>query len=322
MRQHVSHPTAVVGATVVAVLLLAGCGSAPDTSAKPSKSTSSPTPSSASAAADTSLGRGTWLLGLSSAGGADAEKATTTYVSFDPSTGVAHARKMPGVNTPSADPDDAPLLVSADRKWAIPDTSITRDEGRSGRLMLYSVTSGATKVIDMRARTGDSSITSLAWAFDPRAPETLRVVDSKNRVWLLAVGGKGASRAGALPRGPWVFADGFNHNTGQPYVESITSDQTRPAGNGVSDTSAVARNGGTVLASGSAVLAKLPQSPCRLGAAFTDGQGTSWTFCADGPAIKTYYLSKNGDHWTAYGKPSGHVAPIAAGFPLVLPPQR
>jgi hypothetical protein len=322
MRHHVTHPTAAVGATVVAALLLVGCGNAQDTSAKSPRSSSTPTPSSASAAADTSLGRGTWLLGLSSAGGADAEKATTTYISFDPSTGVAHARKMPGVNTPSADSDDAPLLVSADRKWAIPDTSITRGEGRSGKLTVYSVTSGGSKVIDMRTLTGDRSIISLAWAFDPRVPEALRVVDSKNRVWLLDVDGKSASRAGTLPRGPWVFADGFNHNTGQPYVESITSDATLPAGNGVADTTVVARNGGSVLASGSAVLAKLPRSPCRLGAAFTDSQGTSWTFCADSPAIKAFYLSKNGDHWTAYGKPSASVAPIAAGFPLVLPPQR
>jgi hypothetical protein len=322
MRQHVSHPTAVVGATVVAVMLLAGCGNADDTSAKPSKSSPTPTPSSASAAVDTSLGKGTWLLGLSSAGGADAEKATTTYLNYNPSTGVTHIRKMPGVNTPSADPDDAALLVSTDRKWAIPDTSITRDEGRSARLTVYSVTSGASKVIDMRDRTGDSSITPLAWAFDPSAPESLRVVDSRNRVWLLNLGGGGASRAGTLPRGPWVFADGFNHNTGQPYVESITSDVTKPAGNGVADKTAVARDGGTVLASGSAVLTKLPQSPCRLGAAFTDGQGTTWTFCADSPSIKTFYLSKNGQQWTAYGKPSGAVAPIAAGFPLVLPPQQ
>jgi hypothetical protein len=322
MRQHVSHPTAVVGATVVAALLLAGCGSAEDTTANPSKSSPTPTPSSASAVADTSLGKGTWLLGLSSAGGADAEKATTTYISYNPSTGVAHTRKMPGVNTPSADPDDAALLVSADRKWAIPDTSITRDEGASARLTVYSVTSGASKVIDMGDRTGDSSITPLAWAFDPSAPEALRVVDSRNRVWLLNVGGGHASRAGTLPRGPWVFADGFNHNTGKPYVESITSDVTKPAGNGVADKTAVARNGGAVLASGSAMLAKLPQSPCRLGAAFTDGSGTSWTFCADSPSIKTFYLSKNGQQWTAYGKPSGSVAPIAAGFPLVLPPQQ
>ena len=132
----------------------------------------------------------------------------------------------------------------------------------------------------------------------------------------------GATRAGTLPNGAWVFADGFNHNTGQPYVESITSDATLPAGNGVSDKTAVARDGGTVLASGSAVLTKLPKSPCRLGAAFTDTQGTTWTFCADSSSIKTYYLAKDGKQWKAYGKPSGAVAPIAAGFPLVLPPQR
>ena len=64
-----------------------------------------------------------------------------------------------------------------------------------------------------------------------------------------------------------MFTNGFNPNTGTPWVESITDDRTKPAGNGVAFTAPVTRDGGTVLPNGSARLAELPASPCRLGAA-------------------------------------------------------
>ena len=102
-------------------------------------------------------------------------------------------------------------------------------------------------------------------------------------------------------------------------MESITSDETKPAGNGAAFKSPVAREGGTVLANSSAGLSALPASPCRLGAAFADADGATWAFCADEPTVKTYYLPKDGEEWTAYGKPSTAVAPAASGFPLVLP---
>ena len=47
-----------------------------------------------------------------------------------------------------------------------------------------------------------------------------------------------------------MFTNGFNRNTGEPYMESIDSDATNPAGNGPGDTSPVTRDGGTVLADG------------------------------------------------------------------------
>ena len=76
-----------------------------------------------------------------------------------------------------------------------------------------------------------------------------------------------------------------------------------------------------MLANGSDGLSELPASPCRLGAAYTDDDGVTWAFCADQPTLQTYYLPKDGKEWTAYGKPSTAVAPVASGFPLVLPPQ-
>ena len=317
--RHSHHRHALAAVAACAGLLLAACGNqdpAPKTHAQAS---ASPSPSGP-AAADTSLGQGTWLLSLSSAGGADAEKATTTYLTYDPATGATHARTMPGVGTPDADVPDAALLVSADRRWAIPDTGVSRSETASGRLTVYSTSSGATKVLDLRKLAGNDSLKAVGWAFDPQQAELLRVVDTRNRVWSVSVTGGKAVATGTLTKGPWVFADGFNRNSGLPYVESITGDDTRPAGNGKTDTTPISRAGGTVLGSGSPGLAALPTSPCRLGAAFTAGDGTTWQFCADSATIRTYVLAKGGQQWTSFGKPSSAVAPEAAGFGFALPP--
>src|SRR3954452_15183423 len=114
-------------------------------------STASPQPS---AAVDTSAAEGNWLLGLQTAGGSDAEKSTTVYVTYDPSTGRATKRTMPGVTAASSSPDLAALLVSADRAWAIPDTGISGREEKSGQLTVYSLTSDATRVVDIRRASG------------------------------------------------------------------------------------------------------------------------------------------------------------------------
>jgi hypothetical protein len=227
---------------------------------------------------------------------------------------------MPGVTASSASPELAPLLVSADRKWAIPDTAITNGEEHTGKLKVYSLASDATKVVDIRRAAGQNGLRAIGWAFDPERADTLRVVDTANRVWAVNVAGGKATQEGTLAKGPWVFTNGFNHNTGEPYMESIDSDATKPAGNGPADTAPITRDGGTVLANDSAALAKLPASPCRLGAGFTDAHGVTWVFCADKAELATYYLPKDGKDWTAYGKPSSPVAPEAATFPLVLPP--
>jgi hypothetical protein len=304
---------------VVATLLVAGgCGDVEVKSkAGDDKTEKSPAPS---AEADTSAGEGNWLLGITSAGGADAETSMTAYITYNPATGQATARELPGVQAGTTTPEQAALLVSADRNWAVSDTSIPRAEERSGELKVYSLTDGATKVVDIRDRTGREDVRPIAWAFDPGRSDTLRVVDTKNRVWAVNVAGGKASQEGKLPNGPWVFTNGFNPNTGEPWVESITSDKTKPPGNGVAFKSPVAREGGTVLPNGSAGLSDLPASPCRLGAGYTDHDGVTWAFCADQPTVATYYLPKDGKEWTAYGKPSTAVAPVASGFTLVLPP--
>lgn len=302
-----------------AALLVAGCGDSggsssgsDDGSGNGSQTTSDNT--------DTSLGEGQWLVVTSSAGGADAETATSTYITYDPSTGEATKRVMPGVRAGSAAPGDAALLVSGDRRWAIPDTEIPRAQERSGKLTVYSLPDSSTKQLDVRALSGDRSLRPIGWAFDPKQPATLRVVDTRNRVWTVPVTGGRATRTGTLARGPWIFTNGFDRNTGEPWVESISSEETRPAGKGAADTSAVKRAGGTVLYSESAQLADLPKSPCRLGGGFTAEDGTTWMFCADKPQLTTHYLPAGSEEWQSYGEPSSPVAPEAASVSLVLPP--
>ncbi len=316
MRRTISQaPVASVAAALATLLIAAGCGSV-EVKADGEKKNAEPTPA---AKADTSAGEGNWLLAVTSAGGADGETSTTTYISYNPSTGQATARKLPGVTAGSTSGDMSALLVSSDREWAIPDTGISRREEKSGRLTVYSL-GGSTQIIDIRDRTGKDDVDAIGWAFDPAREDTLRVVDTKNRVWSVNVAGGKATQESTLPKGPWFFGNGFNRNTGEPYVESIDSDETNPPGNGKADTSPLTRAGGTVLPANSTALSELPASPCRLGAGYTDDAGVTWAFCADQPSVTTHYLPKDGKEWTAYGKPSTPLAPVAAGFPLVLPP--
>ena len=322
MRRSGSRWSAVPVGTALATLLVAsGCGNVAITKKSDGSAPTTPTPSSAtSTKVDTSAGEGSWLLGMTSAGGADGETSTTVYLSYTPSTGQATKHQLPGVKGASSSPEQAALLVSASRQWAIPDTGISHAEGKSGRLKVYSLTGAATKVVDIHERTGRKDVQAIGWAFDPVSADTLRVVDTKNRVWSLAVSGGKATQESTLPTGPWVFTNGFNRNSGEPWVESIDSDATQPPGNGPTDQTPITRAGGTMLPAGSAGLAKLPASPCRLGAGFSDSSGVTWAFCADAASVPTYYLPKDGTQWTPYGKPSSPVAPVAAAFSLVLPP--
>lgn len=312
MRRTSTRSLLPLAAAVTVLLVAAGCGSAesePDSAQEP-----------ATAEADTSAGEGTWLLGLSSAGGADAETSTTTYLFYNPSTGETTARRMPPVQAGSASPEESALLVSSDRRWAIPDTEIKEAARRSGKLAVQSLTGEGTEVVDIRERAGRDGILPEGWAFDPAEPATLRVVDSVRRVWRVPVTDGEATQEGTLPRGEWFFSNGFDLNTGEPWVESLTSDATKPAGHGAAEKDQVERAGGTVLPSTSAGYDDLPEPPCRLGAAFVEDTGLTWAFCADGSSVETHYLPEGSTTWEAYGEPSAPRAPEAAGFPLALPP--
>jgi hypothetical protein len=297
--------------TLTALLTAAGCGSEPEPGGDDNGS---------EAQVDTSAGEGDWLLAITEAGGADAETSTTTYLVYNPSTGDTRARALPGVKTASASPEESALLVSGDDRWAIPDTEIRGAATRTGRLEVHSLTGDGSTTIDLRERAGRDDIKPEAWAFDPTTDDTLRVVDSRSRVWTVSVSGGKATQEGTLPGGEWFFTNGFDLNTGEPWVESITSDETRPAGHGVAEKDPVQRSGGTVLPSTSAGYDALPKTPCDLGAAFTEDGGLTWVFCNDRGSVRTYYLPEGEKKWTAYGEPSAPAAPEdASGFPLAQP---
>lgn len=316
---------APVAGALAALLVASGCGTSDTSAADPEpvesgSATGEAEEPDAATDADTSAGEGTWLLGITTAGGADAETSTTVYLAYNPSTGQTTTHEMPGVRAGSASPEDAALLVSTDRQWAIPDTEIPRDRERSGKVEVHSLADGSTETIDLRERTGKADVKPVAWAFDPDRPATLRVVDTENRVWAVDVSGTDAPQESTLPTGPWVFTNGFDTNTGEPWVESIESDETRPSGQGPSNDDPVIRGGGDVLPAGDPAFADLPDIPCRLGAGYAEDGGVTWAFCADGAEITTHYLAPGASEWKAYGKPSSAVAPDVAGFPLVLPP--
>ena len=298
-------------AAVAAVLLAttAGCGSA---GRSDDPGTGSTTPASA---------HGAWLLRFGTAGGADGERSGAVYVSYDPETGKASARRVPGVVAADASQDEQVLLVSAGHHWAIADTRVPRSQGRAGRVLLYSVADDTTETLDMRAVAGDASLTPVAAAFDPTDDHMLRVVDKRRGVWKVDLAARSATREEVLPkRAGWIFGNGFDKTTGEPYIESIDSFRTDPAGNGDDDTRPVERQGGTLLRYDGTDVAGLPKAPCGFAGGFRDDDG-AWLFCADTPSIAAYRLSGDGQSWQAYGTPSPRIVPGAAvEMTFALPP--
>lgn len=307
-------------AAAVAVVALVGltassCGDAGD--AKPSATDTSPSPTLESR--DT----GVWLLRFTTAGGDDGEKARAVYVSYDPATGKASARALPAVTASDAGQDEQVLLVSADHRWAIPDTGVPKSQERTGKLVLYSVTDDTTETVDVRAATGRRDLRARAWAFDPDDPHLLRVVDADRGVWDVDLATRSATKAGELPRrAGWIYGNGFDKNTGAPYIESIDSFDTEPPGNGDDDTRPVQRQGGTLVRYDGAELDGLPKPPCGFAGGFRFEDGDAWLFCADTPSIAAYRLGEGADAgWDPVGTPSPKVVPgVAVEMTFALPP--
>ena len=264
---------------------------------------------------------GAWLLRFGTAGGADGERSGAVYVSYDPTTGTASARRVPGVVAADASQDEQLLLASADHRWAIRDTRIPRSQGKAGTVVLYSVTGDATETRDLRAATGARSLGAVAAAVDPTDGSVLRVVDEHRVVWKVDVASRTATKERVLPaRAGWIFGNGFDKTTGEPYVERIDSEETEPPGNGDDDTRPAERQGGTLLRYDGPDVAGLPKAPCGFAGGFRDDTG-AWLFCADTPSIAAYRLSADGSAWEPWGTPSPDVVPGAAvEITFALPP--
>jgi hypothetical protein len=303
-------------AAALVVTVLAGCGNAtPDRASAPAQSGSADT-------AQAQAGNGDWLLRFTTAEGEDGEQARAVYVQYNPTTGAAQSRALPRVTASDASQDEQVLMVSADHRWAIPDTGVPGSESRTGKLTLYSLTSDATESLDIRALTGHPDLKAVGWAFDPTHAGLLRVVDSGLGVWKVDLAAKSATQEGTLPRRDgWIFGNGFDKATGEPYIESIDSDQTEPAGNGDSDTRPVEREGGTLLRYDGEPLDALPKPPCGFAGGFRYADGSAWLFCADTPSIAAYEAAKDGATWHRFGTPSQSVVPNAAAeLTFALPP--
>ncbi|RNL62063.1 hypothetical protein EFK50_09575 [Nocardioides marmoriginsengisoli] len=307
----------VLGAlvTVGALLLAAGCGSG-DPDATPSAGSSSDAPEGAD------LVGGDWLLRFTVESGGEGELTAAVYVAYNPSTGTATARRLPTALNPDTYSDGVAVLVSGDQKVALQDTGVPRSQGRQGRLTVYSTTTDAKRVVDVRALTGRPDLIAVGAAFDPKEPEVLRVVDTERAVWRLdLVAGTGA-RDGSLPRHRgWIFANGFDKNTGLPYIEDTDSEATLPAGNGIGDVRPVQRRGGEIRVDDGTEKPGEPATPCGFSGGFVAEDGTTWLFCADTARISAYRLLKGGTTWEPVGKASPPIVPgSAVELPVVLPP--
>jgi hypothetical protein len=298
-------------AAALVALGLGGCGDATD--ARPSSTTS---------ADSATAGDGEWLLRFTTAGGADGERTRAVYVRYSPATGAAAARALPSVTASDAAPDEETLLVSADHSRAIQDTGVPKAQARTGKLVLYSVNSEAAEELDIRAVTGKPGLEAVGWAFDPADADVLRVVDSDRVVWKVDLGAGTAVEESTLEvRDGWIFGNGFDRNTGRPYVESIDSDETEPAGNGDTDTHPVERQGGTPFRYDGSALDGLPAPPCQFTGGFRFDDGTAWLFCADTPSITAYELAEGATSWKQNGVPSTDVVPNGAvELSFALPP--
>jgi hypothetical protein len=293
----------------------AGCGDA-DSPADASDDTSAAASASAGAA------DGDWLLRFTTAEGADGEQERAVYVRYNPTTGAAVARSLPTVTASDSSQDEQVLLVSADQARAIPDTGVPKEQGRSGKLAIYALAGETTETIDIRALTGQGDLRAIAWAFDPTDAEVLRVVDADHEVWRVDLGADSAVKEGTLPRVEgWIFGNGFDKATGKPYIESIDSDETEPAGNGDGDTRPVERQGGSLIRYDGEDLDGLPQPPCGFAGGFRFDDGEAWLFCADTPSIAAFALNQDEESWEAFGVPSAEIVPgVAAEMTFALPP--
>ncbi len=313
MRRTTRNALAAIGLTLV-MLGAAACGDADDASAGPTPDATAATPSQAPS--------GDWLLRFSTAEGADGEVARAVYVRFDPTTGQASSATLPGVRAGDAYADAQALLISADHQRAILDSTIPKAQRASGKVPVYSIADGSATEIDLRALTGDSAMVPVAWAFDPEDADLLRVVDKQRRVWAVDVAQGTAKQEGTLERKKgWFFAGGFDKNSGQPYIESVETGETLPAGNGDDDTRPVERQGGSIVIYDGDDLGDLPKPPCDFAGGFAFDGGSTYLFCADEPSITAYVATDGSAEWTPVGTASPAIVPRAvADLAVVLPP--
>ncbi|MFL6155642.1 MAG: hypothetical protein ACJ72D_06120 [Marmoricola sp.] len=303
---------------LAALVAVAGCGNAEEAS--------EPTPRTSTTAAarsdDGDLLDGAWLLRFSTEGGAEGETTAAVYIRYTPSTGATTVQTLPGLDAPDTYSGSQAVLVDADETYALLDSAVTAADRRRGRLTLYPTAPGAVRPVDLRALTGQRTLRPVAAAFDPDQAGLLRVVDTARRVWRVDLVAGSAKQDGTLPRrAGWTFSNGFDKNSGLPYIADVDTTATLPPGNGDDDVRPVRRRGGVIRVDDGTQPVGEPPLPCGFVGGFTTSAGTTWVFCADTPTISAYTLAKGGSAWKPVGRPSRPVIPATASeLPVVLPP--
>ncbi|MCX6394942.1 MAG: hypothetical protein NTV23_00465 [Propionibacteriales bacterium] len=271
---------------------------------------------------DAGWGERPWLLRFSTAGGPEGETVQAVYVRFTPDTGATTVRSLPALDNRDTYADSQALLVSADQQYALLDSRVTAADRAAGRVTVFPIDGDGSVRLDVRSWSGSPDLKPVGVAFDPVDGALLRVVDARQQVWKVDVTARTAVRDGNLPQHPgWIFANGFDKNTGLPFIESLDTPDTLPAGNGDDDVRPVERRGGVLRPTDPNDVAGQPALPCGFAGGFTLTDGAAWLFCADTPKISAYRWTPGADAWEQVGVASKAVVPrTAEELPVVLPP--
>lgn len=297
------------------VLLLAGCGQQSSGEAGGERTPDGTAPD---------LARGTWVLRTDGHSGADGETTTAHYLLVRPADGRVRTVTMPPVSANDASGDQRALLVDAGHRFALADTSTSVKDRDAGRVPVTSLVDGAADTVDLRAATGDSTLTTDHVAFDVQTPGQLRVVSGR-AVWVVDLDTSGkpgkAKKEGEIPiTESWMFG-GFAPDTGDPYLSSIDSFETRPKGYGENDSPVLRRAGGRVLSSQTG---RLPGQPvddsCEQVTGFVEKSGRAWEFCLTGTDLTVKLRAPARQSWQTVGPPAEDAVARENDLVLVLPP--
>ncbi|GGF47947.1 hypothetical protein GCM10011519_22450 [Marmoricola endophyticus] len=273
------------------------------------------------------LARGTWVLRIDGHGGADGETTTASYLMVRPAEGSVRTVSTPAVQGGDTGMAERALLVDAGHRLALADTVPSAADQAAGRAQVTVLADGRRREVDLRKATGDPSLRADHVAFDADVPGQLRVVSGRS-VWVVDLGGAGtpgrAVKEGELPiTDSWIFG-GFAPDTGDPFLSSIDSFETRPKGYGELDEQVLRRAGGRVLPSDGAAPASLAGQPadasCQQVTGFVESGGRAWEFCLSGTDLVVKVRAKGRAGWATVGPPAQDVVPPEHDLVLVLPP--
>lgn len=257
-------------------------------SAEPQSTTSTTTGSA--------LLEGRWLLRLTAVSPEhEGEALVPQYVWFTPATGAIES--FAGDTFPeSATGREATLLVDARRTF-----------GLSASLPGYA--DGAPELI----RLADGSRTPFppgladpaAWSFDPTEPGLLRVVQGNGTISTVDLATGETTPEGELVRTDDEYGYGFDADTGEAYVVSLSGGPNRPAGLADEPTEPLPHGDGTLVFEDRS----LPAGPCPMSAGFEESTGATTAFCVSGQRLSVFTKDSADAAYEKLG------APVLLGFP-------